>query len=219
MAPSRARTLSALYLIADLGYADDQQIDLVAAVGDYLRAGGRFVSLRGGDCGDRRLIELARRIGGMVYSAGGTFLVHRRADIARLAGADGVHLSSRGLRRRDAVRLLDHSAVVGRSCHQQSEVEDARREDIGFVTLGPIFESLSKPGYGPRLDPREFEAASAVSLPVYALGGVVPGRVTDCLKLGASGVGVVGGILGADSPFEATSRYLEMLSRHREDSP
>ncbi len=216
MAPSDAststRTLSALYLIADLGYADDQGIDLVDAVSAYLRAGGRLVSLRpaGGD--DRRLMRTARRLAGLVYAAHGTFLVHRRLDIAMLAGADGLHLPSHGLRRRDVVQLLDHSAILARSCHDRREVMAAEREGIGFATLGPMFESVSKPGYGPGLDAASFaSSARDTSMPLFALGGVVPERVAQAFEAGASGVGVVGGIIGADDPFEATTRYLEAL--------
>jgi thiamine monophosphate synthase len=48
-------------------------------------------------------------------------------------------------------------------------------------------------------------------LPVYALGGVTPGRVEDCLRAGAVGVAVISGVLGAPSPAAAIADYLRAL--------
>ncbi len=207
--------LPRLYLIADVDTARRDEIDLVEVVSRFVSAGGRMVSLRPGGADDKSVMELGRELSALLFSVRGVFLMHRRPDLALLLGADGVHLPSRGLSPREVKRLLGPSAVMGRSCHDGDEVGRAISRGETFVTLGPLFESLSKKGYGPSLGVDEFRAIAdeAVDgdLPVYALGGVLPENGGQCLEAGAYGLAVVGGILGADDVEAATREYLAVL--------
>ncbi len=90
-------------------------------------------------------------------------------------------------------------ALVGRSCHDADEVRAAGHEGCDYVTVSPVFTTASKPGYGPALGLAGLAAlaaiAAAVELPVYALGGVHPPDVVDCLAAGACGVAVMGPVM------------------------
>ena len=46
-------------------------------------------------------------------------------------------------------------------------------------------------------------------LPVYALGGIEPGRVAGCRDVGAAGVAVMGGIMRAEDPAKVVRLLLE----------
>lgn len=113
-------------------------------------------------------------------------------------------------------------ALVGRSCHHGADVDRAVAEKCDYVFVSPVFETASKPGYGPALGPAGLAAlcrripplraparGSGQSLPVYALGGVLPERVSSCLQAGAYGVAVMGPVL-RDPPIVAA--YLAALS-------
>ncbi|PYN40328.1 MAG: hypothetical protein DMD95_22110 [Candidatus Rokuibacteriota bacterium] len=52
-----------------------------------------------------------------------------------------------------------------------------------------------------------------VRLPVIAIGGITPERVREVLGAGARGVAAIAAILAADSPADATRRFLEVLDR------
>lgn len=220
MAATEGERLFPLYLIADVDTARRGDIDLVDVVAQFVRAGGRMISLRPGGADDRRLLELGTALASQLAGTAGTFLVHRRVDLAVLLDADGVHLPSNGIRPHQVVHLMNsRKVVIGRSCHSREEVVRCDDGQWSFATLGPLFESVSKPGYGPGIDSDEFSGvADAVEVAVYALGGVVPDNVARCLQAGAFGVAVVGGILGAESPFEATRRYLDAIDAQREAS-
>ena len=201
-----------LYLIADMETAERLEVDLVAVVRGFVSAGGRMVSLRGGSASDQDLMKVGREVAAQLGAVGGKFLVHRRVDLASWLGADGVHLPGGGLEAYQVRRLMGPSAVVGRSCHNAAEVLEYH-EESDFLTLGPLFASLSKPGYGPELTVDSFrEIAGAAEVGIFSLGGVLPEHCRICKEAGAAGVAVVGGILGARSPFEATERYLRALS-------
>jgi thiamine monophosphate synthase len=79
--------------------------------------------------------------------------------------------------------------IVGRSCHTRADLDAAAREGCDYATLSPIFESPSKPGYGP---PLGVDALRDAPLPVYALGGVDDTNAEACLDAGAVGIAVMG---------------------------
>ena len=208
----RNRDLPRLYLIADVGAAERYDVDLVEAVEAFVEAGGQMVSLRPGDTGDDHLLDMGRKLSGLLATTTGIFLMHRRAELARQLNAKGVHLSSQGPGKEELEELMGEAAIAGRSCHNGAEVVAWAEAGGDFATLGPLFSSISKPGYGPRLEVDEFSSITAsTSLKVYALGGVLPEHVETCLGAGAAGVAVVGGILGATSVFDATRRYLTAI--------
>jgi thiamine-phosphate pyrophosphorylase len=81
-----------------------------------------------------------------------------------------------------------------------------------FITFGPIFETPSKKKYGPPQGLRLLrEVAGNVDLPVFALGGISPGRVAGCVDAGAAGVAVISAITGAADLRGAVEEFREAL--------
>ena len=70
-------------------------------------------------------------------------LVNSSAEIARQAGADGVHLTAAQLTRTTARPAFD---LVGASCHDAAELAHAAAIGVDFVVLGPVLPTLSHPG-------------------------------------------------------------------------
>jgi thiamine-phosphate pyrophosphorylase len=86
-------------------------------------------------------------------------------------------------------------ALVGRSRH---DTVTPAEED--YVTLSPIFPTVTKPGYGPPLGARE-AARLAGGVPWLALGGIdTPARVALCAAAGAAGIAVMGAVMRAGDP-------------------
>lgn len=103
-------------------------------------------------------------------------LVNSRCDIARAAGADGVHLPANA-----PVEVLP-GLIVGRSCHTLEEVRTAQAD---LVTFGPVFEN---PGKGTPLGVEVLRQACQIGKPVYALGGVNWENAAACMNAGAEGI-------------------------------
>ncbi len=117
-------------------------------------------------------------------------LVNDRADIARAAGADGVHLTTQSLSASVVRRCFGSELLVGVSTHSLAEVCAAESEGADFAVFGPVFETPSKARYGGPLGlTRLAEAARTVApFPVIALGGVTRDNASECLRAGARGV-------------------------------
>lgn len=81
------------------------------------------------------------------------------------------------------------ATVLSRSCHSAAEVLEADAE-LEYVTLSPVFDSLSKSGYKCRTFHNECEAVATRK--VVALGGVTPSRFPELKERGFSGAAMLG---------------------------
>jgi len=199
-----------LVVITDRKAATQPLEEVVAAA---LRGGCRWLSLREKDLGHAERLVLLERIVALAQPFGATISVHGDVEAAAAAGA-GVHLPAGGSPRQARARL-GKRALIGLSMHSADE---AARADpaADYVTLSPIFASISKPGYGPAIGLQVLADATAISrLPVVALGGVTAGNLGACLASGAAAGAAMGAVMAAADPEAATAALVRAL----EDAP
>lgn len=163
--------------------------------------------LRAPRASGRRLHDLARAVTGIVVGNGACLVVNDRIDVA-LATADGAQVGARGVRVRDARRMLGPGRLLGASVHTAAEAIDAAAEGADFVVAGTIWPTPSHPGRdGAGLGLIREIASSDIA--VVAIGGVTPERAAEARKAGASGIAVIRGVWDATDPTEAIREYLE----------
>ena len=155
-------------------------------------AAGRvtLVQLREKALSARTLYELAAAAARLARGSGTRVLVNDRADVARAAGCDGVHLSTRSLEAGAVRRAFGEEFLIGVSTHTLAEARAARDGGADFTVFGPVFDTPSKRAYGPPAGLEALaEAARELSpFPVVALGGVSEGNAAEVLGAGAAGV-------------------------------
>ena len=78
------------------------------------------------------------------------------------------------------------------SCHSIEEVLEAKGRK--YVTLSPVFDSISKPGYAARFSPAELKAIHRATVPVIALGGITPFNAASLDEYGFAGYAVMGAL-------------------------
>ncbi len=182
---------------------------LVPAVTAALAAGVRAVQLREKDLGDRALFDLGVALRKCTWEAGAQLLINDRADIAAALQADGVHLTRTSYSVGVARRLVGETAIIGVSTHSAAEAREAEAAGADFVTLGPVYETVSKRRYGPPLGlgPLE-EAVESMQIPILAIGGICLSRVATVLRAGAAGVALISGILAAPDVAAAAANFV-----------
>ncbi|HEU4382303.1 MAG TPA: thiamine phosphate synthase [Anaeromyxobacteraceae bacterium] len=119
-------------------------------------------------------------------------IVNDRADLAFLAGADGVHLGDEDLPPGDARRLLGDGMLVGRTCRTLAEARAALDQGADHVGFGPMFASASKAlVVPPRGVPMLREVAEALPAPVVAIGGITLATIGEVAAAGAAAAAVI----------------------------
>lgn len=118
-------------------------------------------------------------------------LISSRCDVAVACEAAGVNLPERDIATADARVLLGHR-LIGRSVHTLEAAIDAEIDGADFVIFGPVWRSESHPNVEPVGVEALARVASAVSIPVLAIGGVTDERVAACGAVGAAGYAAIG---------------------------
>ena len=186
-----------LFLVTDRRQARRPLVEIVSVA---VAAGCRWVSVREKDLPEDEQALLARRLLPAVHAAGARLLVHGDAALAKLAGADGVHLSA-GTDAAAARARLGRDKLIGISIHSVGEAAAIVPAYVDYALAGPAFETASKPGYGPEIGHKGLaEIAHAAPVPVLAIGGVNALRVPELVAAGAAGVAVMGGVMRAADP-------------------
>jgi thiamine-phosphate pyrophosphorylase len=158
------------------------------------------VQIREKSLSARVLYELATRAAAITRGTRTQLLVNDRFDVARAAGADGVHLTTRSLPTELVRSICGADFVIGVSSHSLDEAVEARAEGADFVVFGPVFETPAKQIYGkPQGLEKLREVTSALQgFPVLAIGGIDLDNAADCFRAGASGIAAIRLFTGTD---------------------
>ena len=161
--------------------------------------------LREPDLATADLVLIGREISGVCRDEDVTFIVNHDVAAALELGADGVHLGYRSVPVAEARGALPAAALVGRSTHDDDELDDAMAAGADYVTFGPIHDTPSKRGL---LLPRGLDGLSAAVLragntPVVALGGLVVADAENVRRAGAVGLAAIRALVAAADPCAA----------------
>jgi thiamine-phosphate pyrophosphorylase len=152
------------------------------------------------------LADAARRHGALVA-------VNDRADIARAAGADVLHLGQDDLPLAVARGVIAADTLIGRSAHDHGQVAAAIAEDVDYFCVGPCWPTPTKPGRpAPGLQLVRIAADLAPDKPWFAIGGIDGDRLADVLEAGARRIVVVRAITAAEDPRAAAERLSSALA-------
>jgi thiamine-phosphate pyrophosphorylase len=152
----------------------------------------------------------------LAHSAGARVVINDRADVARVSGADGVHVGQDDLPV-DAVRAVaGPDAVIGLSTHTVDQLDAAVLQPVTYVAIGPVFSTATKSTGYDALGIAGVEAAAARiaghHVPLVAIGGITLERTADVLRAGAAVVAVIGDLLVTGNPTSRVRAYLERLT-------
>jgi thiamine-phosphate pyrophosphorylase len=152
------------------------------------------------------LADAARRHGALLA-------VNDRADIARAAGADILHLGQDDLPLEAARDIVGPTTLIGRSTHETGEAARALMEDVDYFCVGPCWPTPTKPGRpAPGLDLVRSVAGMHCDKPWFAIGGIDEQRLPEVLAAGARRIVVVRAITAAADPAAAAGRLSSALA-------
>ncbi|BBZ25495.1 thiamine phosphate synthase [Mycolicibacter hiberniae] len=212
--PSRLDRLAQarLYLCTD---ARRERGDLAEFADAALAGGVDIIQLRDkGSAGEQRFGPLEARgelaaceiLADAARRHGALLAVNDRADIARAAGADVLHLGQDDLPLPDAREIVGPDVLIGRSTHDRDQVGTALVEAVDYYCTGPCWPTPTKPGRSaPGLELVRFAADRHDPKPWFAIGGIDLDRLGEVVAAGASRVVVVRAITAAEDPRAAAA--------------
>ena len=182
---------------------------LEQVVAEAVSAGARWVWLRDRDLEVAERRRLALRLADILQSAGGLLSIGGDIGLAAEIQAGAMHLPDvAGIAQ--ARQALGASVLVGMSAHSMVDVTSAQAAGADYVTLSPIHETTSKPGYGPALGIEAVRLAAKASIAIVGLGGISAENAAAVRDAGAAGVAIMGSVMRATNPAQVVS---DMLSR------
>ena len=125
-------------------------------------------------------------------------VLHSHFELADELKLGGVHLN-----RRHPIPPEGYHGPLSCSCHSPEEANNTDRS-MSYVTLSPIFDSISKDGYRSRFADHSALARSlaTVPVPVIALGGITPDKLGELSHIPFSGYAMLGAVPWSCSPEE-----------------
>ncbi len=189
-----SQSLPLIYLITDGTLTNDNYekhaLETLRLIELAVNAGVSLIQIREKNLSARLLFELTLRAVSISRNTRAKILVNDRADVAYVAGADGVHLTEKSLAVDDVRKSFPDLELIGVSVHLLEGVKNAERNGADFAVFGPVFGS---PGKGEPVGVERLkEICVAVEpFPVLALGGIDASNYGKALKAGAKGFAAI----------------------------
>lgn len=124
--------------------------------------------------------------------------LHGHFELLNEFNLGGVHLN-----RRCPSLPVGYAGAFSRSCHSVDEIASCCGEE--YVTLSPIFDSVSKHGYRAAFSDDTLMRLPS-GRPVVALGGITPERIPELRRYPFAGYAVLGYLFAATGADELRGR-------------
>jgi len=201
--------LPRLYVILDAALLTIPETECARQLAD---SGVRLLQYRNKSASSRGLLEASERLATMLTPRRVIFIVNDRADVAFLAGANGVHVGQEDLDVEAARSVIGADSLVGVSTHNRKQFQQAAATSSDYIAVGPIFSTSTKANPDPVVG-TDFirQVRPLTDKPIVAIGGMTLERAAEALEAGADSVAVIGDILRAPNPGARAHQYLKLL--------
>jgi thiamine-phosphate pyrophosphorylase len=184
---------------------------------EVLEGGCRIIQLRNKKASTIQIYEEAMKLRKITHNYNALLIINDRVDIALSCEADGVHLGKEDLPLPVARKLLG-KRIIGFSVDNLEEALQAQEEGADYVSLGPIFPTLSKADAGLPVGLEELaNVRRHISLPLVAIGGINRYNLIDVVKNGADAVAVISAVSQSPSPRQAVEELVRLFNKAMEE--
>jgi thiamine-phosphate pyrophosphorylase len=150
--------------------------------------GACMIQLRDKHAEKRTLLERTQAL--MAQKPPIPVIVNDHVDIAIACDADGLHTGQDDLPLEIIRDQLGPHKLIGRTCHSVAQAKAAEAAGADYVSLGPIYETPSKPGR-PGIGPDALEDAQQLRIPFVVIGGINQDTLSSILAYNPPMIGVI----------------------------
>lgn len=203
-------TIKSLYAITDSQLMPGPA--LAAGVAAALEGGCRLVQYRDKSSNQMQRLADARQLLELCQNFGATLIINDDVQLAKMAGAHGVHLGQEDGSPREARAILGPDAIIGVTCHASLTLaQQAVEQGADYVAFGRFFPSNTKPDAPPAPLTLLTEARNAFkSIPIVAIGGITLQNGASVLAAGADILAVSHSLFAAPDIQLQAQRFIQL---------
>jgi thiamine-phosphate pyrophosphorylase len=206
--------LPRLYPIVDAELLAARSNTLAALARDLRAAGVTLLQYRDKNGSPKEILRAAAILREAMSASTCRLILNDRADVAVLAGFDGVHVGQGDLSPEDARRVVGPDRIVGVSTHTYEQVRIADQSCADYIAIGPVFTTRTKRNPDPVVGLEGVRRARALThKPLVAIGGITRANARSVLDAGANSVAVISALFADGQTVEHVAR--DFLARLR----
>jgi thiamine-phosphate pyrophosphorylase len=204
-----------LYTFLDTAYLRGRDPAEVAR--QLCQGGSDLIQLRAKNSAPSDIRRLATSILPILREAGVGLVVNDHYDIAREIGAELCHLGQEDFFDAGFTQVTELAAepdapLIGLSTHAPEQAMRALAAGPAYLAIGPVYATDTKPGAKPVTLDYVRWAASHITIPWFAIGGINLGTVDEVLAAGAKRICAVSAILNAPDIAETCREFKRRLN-------
>ena len=186
--------LSKIQYISHGDTVEEQKTNILNA----LEAGCKLIQVRFKNGSKEQVLEVAKQARMWCKQASALLIINDSIEITKEVDADGVHLGLTDTSIEEARKVLGSSKIIGGTANTLEDVLQRIREKCDYVGLGPLRFTSTKEKLSPLLGFEGYQRISkelellGLSIPIYAIGGIVQGDVQLLIRTGVYGIAVSG---------------------------
>src|SRR3989338_6805373 len=131
-----------LYVITESAVSKGRSNEFI--VKEAIKGGAEIIQLREKNWDKRKVREEAIKLLKICRENNVLFIVNDYADIALEIGADGVHLGQSDIPIKKARKICGDKLIIGLSTHSVEQAVKAGKEDVDYITMGPVYKTSAK---------------------------------------------------------------------------
>lgn len=139
-------------------------------------------------------------------------IINDDAELAYQVGANGVHLGNDDGDIMAIRKKLGAKVIIGLSCYDNIKLAlQAQASGVDYIAFGRFFPSISKPLASPAHFETLYQAKKHITVPIVAIGGILPENGRQLLTAGADVLAVISGVFKRD-PETSANAYLKLFN-------
>lgn len=200
------KIIRGFYPILDGSYSPDVEPFKLAE--DILSSGVEIFQLRQKNLSKKDFLSLAMKVAYLRVHNKFHLIVNHFVDAAREIRADGVHLGSTSESIEKARKILGPDIIIGSSVHSVEEGIAKEKEGADYITFGAIYPTKTKDKNHPVQGIEKLKKlVCRVSIPVVAIGGIIPERVKEIFETKTAAFSAITAISHNEKPQLAAKNF------------
>jgi len=142
-------------------------------------------------------------------------IINDSVKLAKIIGADGVHLGKEDMPPDEARKLLGSDFIIGGTANTFDDIKRLAALKVNYIGLGPFRFTQTKKNLSPLLGLQGYVdlmkqcIEENITVPVIAIGGIQLNDIESILASGVYGIAVSSAISEAENISEMASAFIE----------